>query len=149
MKDESALKRWRNLGGLGCELFVSTNELQYVMTREFFNSPHFIQQVRALFMEFNFAMSSLHTDTELVRAKQEFVLQVGKVTHRDCKELGDALVQASTLPLITADSFGLGNEEQAAKYANQMIRVMLDSAKALFTQLISQAAGGMEVDSGV
>lgn len=80
------------MGGLGSEFNVSTGELMYVMTREFYNSPPFIQQVRALFMEFNLAMSSLHTDAELVKAKQEFMLQIGRITHRDSKEVGDALL---------------------------------------------------------
>jgi hypothetical protein len=125
-RDETALKQWRSLGSLGSEFYISTGELRYVMNREFFNSLYFIEQVRALLMEFNLAMSSLHTDAELVKAKQEFVLQVGRITHRDCKEVGDVLMQASMLPLISADSVGLGNEEQASKFASQIIRVMLD-----------------------
>ena len=53
------------------------------------------------------------------------------------------------LPLISADSLGLGNEEQAAVYASQMIRVMLDNAKTIFTQLTARVASGMETDSPV
>jgi len=97
------LDKWRSPGNLGSELYISTSELQYAMRKEFFTSKFFVAQVKAIHMELNLALSTLYTDCELIKAKQEFMLQIGRVTQRDyqSREIGEELLQLSMLPLIT------------------------------------------------
>jgi hypothetical protein len=126
--------KWRSPGSLGSELYVSTRELQYTMNKEFYHNKDFIAQAKAVFMELNLALSTLHTDCELIKARREFILQIGKTTQREnqSKEMGDSLLQLSMLPLVTVEAAS-GNQDHLNKYASQVIRVMEESARTLFT----------------
>lgn len=74
---------WKTPGGLGAELYISTKEFEYVLNKEFYTNPHCIKQYKSIFMELNLALSQLHADCELTKSKQEFMLQVSKVTKRE------------------------------------------------------------------
>ena len=79
-------------------------------------------------------MSQLHVDCELLKAKQDFMLQICKVTKREnhAKLLGEALMQASMLPLITSDQVSLATEEAHGLVANQLIGTVLAQTSTLF-----------------
>ena len=82
IKDNS-VKTWKNPGALGAEIYISTQEFEYVLKKEFYKSPHCIKQYKSVFMELNLALSELHADCELISAKRDFILQVIKVTKRE------------------------------------------------------------------
>lgn len=44
------------------------------MKKEFFKNIFFIRQAKAMFQEFNLAMSHLFTEISLTQAKQDFIL---------------------------------------------------------------------------
>jgi len=58
-------KSWKTPGALGAEIFISTQEFEYVLKKEFYKSPHCIKQYKSIFMELNLAFSELHTNCEL------------------------------------------------------------------------------------
>jgi len=72
-----------NLGTLGCSLYVSTKEMQYALRFEFYSNPFFIGQAGSLLAELNLALSVLLTDHLVLKAKQEFMVSIGKIALRD------------------------------------------------------------------
>jgi len=115
---ENQVALWKRPGALGSELFVSTREVKYTMQKEFFLNQAFIAQTQSIFRELNLCMSWLHTDNELLKAKQEFILRIGKTTQHVSKEIGDSLIQNTMIPLITTETVNLSNEETFGRFAS-------------------------------
>lgn len=119
MAIENQTALWKRPGALGSELFISTKELKYTMQKEFFKNIAFIAQTKSVYRELNLCLSWLHTDIELLKAKQEFMLRIGKTTQHLCgREIGDALMQATMNPLVSPDNLNLTNEETFGKFAS-------------------------------
>ena len=72
----------KSYGRLGTALYVSTTELGAAMRNEFYTSG-LIGQASALCGEFNLALSLLMTDHLILRAKQDFMVSIGKIALRE------------------------------------------------------------------
>ena len=116
-------------GRLGSSLYVSTKELEYALRSEFYVNPHFVGQAIALCSEFNLALSVMHTDHLILKAKQDFMVSIGKITLRDSQMSTkvEQLVPLSFFPLISSDvsPHAAMNNEAFTKHSSQLTKTLI------------------------
>ena len=70
-------------GQLGSKFYVSTNELEYALKSEYYTNHYFVAQAIAGNAEFNLALSVMLSDHLILKAKQDFIVSIGKISLRD------------------------------------------------------------------
>lgn len=73
----------RSPGSLGCQFSINVDELEVTMLSEFFKNELFIKQVKTLCCELNLAFSTLIADHFVLKAKSDFISQIGKITLKE------------------------------------------------------------------
>jgi len=86
-----------------------------------------IAQAVALNSEFNVALSVMLTDHMVLKAKQDFMISVGKIALRDSQSHGKAeqLVPMSFLPLINKEVALSTNQDTFNKLSTQLSMSMI------------------------
>lgn len=127
-------------GLLGSQLYVSTKELEYALRQEFYINQHLVGQAVQICSEFNLALSVMLCDHFVLKAKQDFMIAVGKIALRDAQSISKAEqhVPMSFLPLINRDANSSMNTDAFKRDSSELTKVLIKQAQLVQSQILQR-----------